>query len=155
MIYTVKIGKYTRKGNLQELVQRVVEFNGSGSELYDILKKSYIGLDVSVQAVEQIEKIESKEKYIKNQYGEIVIVDKKYSLSDFLTPEELNEWKKIKQDYEVFGDKITGNICRKLKSNPLVISTNIKALCSNDFFASLTFYGNILPKPLDEEKDKA
>ena len=103
MFYKVQIGTMTRKGNLINSIEKVVEFEGNQTELTNIMEKNYQGFSVLVNTIEKFEKVKDTAKMVK-------ISQVALSLSKYITDEEIEEYLKIKNAYEEYQSKIKDKV---------------------------------------------
>ncbi len=96
-VYSIKIGKYTKKGNFQPLVENVIMTDLGSFEARNALKKQYAGFDVVLEEVEVL-KFTSPSRVEKNQGTSVVNVRSEYGApteeySASIDTSDIEEWK--------------------------------------------------------------
>lgn len=111
-IYRVQVGQRSRKGTWLQGMERVVSFDGTHDELFQLMVKHYNGFTVMVQEVQEVEKIEkqtvSRRSSASYDFSHEVIINY-LDVEKLVSSEKFKEWldaekKTAKLEGEIYNE---------------------------------------------------
>jgi len=159
MIYRVKIGTTTRKGNFITQIEKVVNFSGELSELNSIFYERYMGFSVEITLVEDVEDVKSKVQD-SVRVGELdsfynyVLKNKQFNSCDYVSKELVRKYRDTEKEFNKAKEMLFEEFRKEVKNNNITVSSlvNIKIDHYDNIICDVSFAGELFqtkPQPVD------
>lgn len=152
MIYRLQVGRMSRKQNLEVFVDKVVSFNGTQSELHNIMTKKYEGFSLNIHEVKNVDvvlsdKKDSKESVVvskSGQYGDHYLNKASFPYDKFIGDDILKEWRAANRIHHEAEQKFTSAIRSELSKREYVESVESIKTFQNTFECRIKISGSLI-----------